>query len=249
MTFRVGLHLGDVLVDGDDVYGDGVNVASRLESQAPAGGDAFRGTFANAVEGRLKAISHDLWGPLSLRNIERPVQAFRVEWRAEDWREPSKAQSALPATSPPPLPLPDKPSIAVLPFANMSGDVEQEHFTDGISEDLITELSRFRSLFVIARNSSFSYKGKSPDIRQVGLDLGVQYVVEGSIRRVGDRIESRFSWSIRLPAAIFGLSVMIEWSRTYLQSRKSLPRASCGQSRPTSPTRNLRKLSDVVPKV
>ena len=151
-------------MDGDDLYGDGVNVAARLEAEAPPGGIIVSRAIREAVEGRLKAKLHAL-GELALKNIERPIRAFRVEWDAADWKTmeadaPKPAIPAEPTTSS--LALPDKPSIAVLPFQNMSGDPEQEYFTDGITEDIITELSRFHSLFVIARNSSFSYKGKSP---------------------------------------------------------------------------------------
>ena len=181
----MGLHSGDLIVDGDDLYGDGVNVAARLEGEAPAGGIVISRTVHEAVTGRLKATFDDL-GSLSLKNIERPVQAFGVKWEQSDWQLPIISEvTVAPATAPQmPLSLPDKPSIAVLPFLNMSGDPEQEYFTDGITEDIITELSRFHSLFVIARNSSFSYKGKSPDIQQVGKELGVRYVLEGSIRKV-----------------------------------------------------------------
>jgi TolB-like protein/class 3 adenylate cyclase len=190
IVFRIGLHLGDLIVDGDDLYGDGVNVAARLEAEAPPGGIIVSRAIREAVEGRLKAKLHAL-GELALKNIERPIRAFRVEWDAADWKTmeadaPKPAIPAEPTTSS--LALPDKPSIAVLPFQNMSGDPEQEYFTDGITEDIITELSRFHSLFVIARNSSFSYKGESPDIRQVGRELGVRYVLEGSIRKSSNRI-------------------------------------------------------------
>jgi TolB-like protein/class 3 adenylate cyclase len=192
LVFRMGLHLGDLIVDGDDLYGDGVNVAARLEGEAPAGGILISRNVRDAVAGRVKATFEDLGG-LSLKNIERPVRAFRVHWEALDW--PTQAAPEAPVapamtlqSSPTPLPLPDKPSIAVLPFQNMSGDPEQEYFTDGITEDIITELSRFHSLFVIARNSSFSYKGKSPEVPQVGRELGVRYVLEGSVRKSSDRI-------------------------------------------------------------
>ena len=187
-----GPALGDLIVDGDDLYGDGVNVAARLEAEAPPGGIVISRNVHDAVAGRLKATFDDLGG-LSLKNIERPVQAFEVKWDPAEWRPPSAAPAATSIGSVPPgadvpLTLPDKPSIAVLPFPNMSGDPEQEYFADGMTEDIITELSRFRSLFVIARNSSFSYKGKSPDIRQVGRELGVRYVLEGSIRKSSNRI-------------------------------------------------------------
>jgi adenylate cyclase len=192
IVFRIGLHLGDLLVEGDDLYGDGVNVAARLEGEAPPGGILISGNVHEAVIGRLKATFDDL-GSLSLKNIERHVHAFRVTWNAADWTVVAQATDTpsigtAPRPADVPLALPDKPSIAVLPFANMSGDPEQEYFTDGITEDIITELSRFRSLFVIARNSSFSYKGNSPDVRQVGRDLGVRYVLEGSIRKASNRV-------------------------------------------------------------
>src|SRR5262249_32753745 len=127
-------------------------------------------------------------GGLSLKNIDRPVRTFRVHWEASAWHQQAASEETAAPAAAPHVPLPDKPSIAVLPFINMSGDPEQEYFTDGVTEDIITELSRFHSLFVIARNSSFSYKGKSPDIRQVGRELGVRYVLEGSIRKSANRI-------------------------------------------------------------
>ena len=192
IVFRIGMDLGDLIVDGDDLYGDGVNVAARLEAEAPPGGIVISRTIHEAVEGRLKASFDDL-GNLALKNIERPVQAFVVKWDDADWK--SKARdAAAPMTASPystgdiPPELPDKPSIAVLPFQNMSGDPEQEYFVDGLVEEIITALSSFKSLFVIARNSSFSYKGKSPDIRQVGRELGVRYVLEGSIRKSANRV-------------------------------------------------------------
>ena len=188
LVFRVGLHLGDVIVDGEDLYGDGVNIAARLEGEAPPGGIVVSGTAQEFVRGRLKATFEDL-GELSLKNIERPVRAFRVTWQAADWPVVGDAPAPSPApTSAPGLALPDKPSIAVLPFQNMSGDPEQEYFVDGLVEDVITALSRFRSLFVIARNSSFTYKGRAVDIKQVGRELGVRYVLEGSVRKAGNRI-------------------------------------------------------------
>jgi len=192
IVFRIGLHLGDLIVDGDDLYGDGVNVAARLEAGAPAGGIVVSGDVHNAVAGRLMAGFDDL-GRLALKNIERQVQAFEVTWDPAAWKLAAPAPVALPAAAAPPpvgalLALPDKPSIAVLPFQNMSGDPEQEYFADGMVEDIITALSRNKGLFVIARNSSFAYKGKSPDIRQVGRELGVRYVLEGSVRKAGNRI-------------------------------------------------------------
>jgi adenylate cyclase len=183
IVFRLGLHLGDLIVEGDDLYGDGVNVAARLEAEAPAGGIVISGDMHNAVVGRLESAFEDL-GNLSLKNIERLVRAYRVRADGTSESPPAAASPATDAS----LALPDKPSIAVLPFQNMSGDPEQEYFADGIVEDIITALSHFRQLFVIARNSSFTYKGKAADIKQVGRDLGVRYVLEGSIRRAGNRI-------------------------------------------------------------
>jgi TolB-like protein/class 3 adenylate cyclase/tetratricopeptide (TPR) repeat protein len=192
IVFRIGLHLGDVIVEGDDIYGDDVNVAARLEAEAPPGGIVVSRAVREAVQGRLKATLYAL-GDLTLKNIDRPIRAFRVEWSAEDWptadvvSTPARGELAAP-TPDAPLPLPDKPSIAVLPFQNMSGDPEQEYFVDGITEDTITALSRIPSLFVIARNSSFAYKGKAVDIRQIGRELGVRYVLEGSVRKAGQRL-------------------------------------------------------------
>ena len=191
IVFRIGLHSGDLIVDGDDLYGDGVNVAARLEAEAPAGGVVISRTIHEAVTGRLKAAFDDL-GSLVLKNIERPVRAFAVRWQPGDW-QPAIPDAGAPVAAEPlpadlPLALPDKPSIAVLPFQNMSGDPEQEYFADGMVEDILTALSRTKALFVIARNSSFFYKGKAPDTRQVGRELGVRYVLEGSVRKTGNRV-------------------------------------------------------------
>jgi TolB-like protein/class 3 adenylate cyclase len=189
LVFRMALHLGDLIVDGDDLYGDGVNIAARLEAECSPGSIVISRTVHEAVTGRLKATFDDL-GNLALKNIERPIQAFSVKWEPSDWQLPVTSEVVVaPATaSQRPLPLPDKPSIAVLPFQNMSGEADQEYFVDGLVEDIIMGLSRFKSLFVIARNSTFAYKGKSPDIRQVGRELGVRYVLEGSVRKAGNRI-------------------------------------------------------------
>jgi adenylate cyclase len=189
IVFRSGVHLGEVIVEDNDLYGDAVNIAARLQGEAPPGGILISRAVREAVEGRLKAKLHAL-GELSLKNIERPIRAFRVEWDAADWMTQAKAPQRALSVEPtgPALTLPDKPSIAVLPFQNMSGDPEQEYFVDGLVEDVITSLSRNKQLFVIARNSSFTYKGKSPDVRQVGRELGVRYVLEGSVRKSGNRV-------------------------------------------------------------
>ena len=186
IVFRIGLHLGDLIVEDGDLYGDGVNVAARLEAEAPAGGIVISRTVHEAVAGRLKATFEDL-GKLALKNIERPVHAFGVKWEALDWKV-----ATPPAVTPVPvnveLALPDKPSIAVLPFQNMSGDPEQEYFADGITEDIITALSKWRSFLVIARNTTFTYKGRSVDVKSVGRELGAKYVLEGSVRKAGNRL-------------------------------------------------------------
>jgi adenylate cyclase len=190
IVFRLGVHLGDLIVEGDDLYGDGVNIAARLQAEAQPGGIIISRAVREAVEGRVKAKLHAL-GELALKNIERPIRAFHVEWEAVDWPSLTdapgqQAEPTMPST--PPLPLPDKPSIAVLPFQNMSGDPEQEYFADGMVEEIITALSRNRWLFVIARNSTFTYKGRAVDVKQVGRALGVRYVLEGSVRKAGSHV-------------------------------------------------------------
>ena len=196
LEFRVGLHLGDLIVDGEDLYGDSINVAARLQGEAPAGGIILSAAVHEAVAGRL-ACSFDDLGPLALRHIDRSVRAFRVDWKASDWAVAAlpKVESpvagdgmgASPANARPLLGLPDKPSIAVLPFTNMSDDAGQEYFADGVTDEIITALSRFRSLFVIARNSTFAYKGRAVDVRTIARELGVRYVLAGSIRRAANR--------------------------------------------------------------
>jgi TolB-like protein/class 3 adenylate cyclase len=184
LRFRIGIHVGDVMVRGGDLLGDGVNIAARLESLAEPGGVCLSGDAHRQVRKALALTYTDL-GIQQVKNIEEPVQAFSVGvttlLASASLLPKSVDQSRT-------LPLPDKPSIAVLPFTNMSGDPEQEYFADGIVEDIITALSRFKWLFIIARNSSFTYKGRAVDIRQVGRELGVRYVLEGSIRKAGQRV-------------------------------------------------------------
>jgi TolB-like protein/class 3 adenylate cyclase len=178
IELRIGINLGDVIVDGDDLYGDGVNIAARIEALADAGGVFVSNTVHDHVRDRLPFLFEDL-GEQQVKNITRPVRVYRVHDVV------AKSPSAPGST---PLLLPDKPSIAVLPFANMSGDPEQEYFADGMVEEIITALSRTRWLFVIARNSSFTYKGQTVDVKQVGRELGVRYVLEGSVRKAGGRV-------------------------------------------------------------
>jgi TolB-like protein len=177
IELRIGVNLGDVIVEGDDLYGDGVNIAARIEALAEPGAVFVSNTVHDHVRDRLPFVFDDL-GEQQVKNIARPVRVYRVRDAGADGRTPAS----------PALPLPDKPSIAVLPFANMSGDPEQEYFADGMVEEIITALSRIRWLFVIARNSSFTYKGQSVDVKQIGRELGVRYVLEGSVRKAGGRM-------------------------------------------------------------
>jgi adenylate cyclase len=226
MEFRIGINLGDVIVEGERLYGDGVNIAARLEGLAEAGGLCISGTVYDQVKTRLTLGYEDL-GPQTVKNIAEPVRVYRVHlepgapvpmvrqptWRStlRGWRgalavvglllllgggvtlwqrfwRPPAPPDVLPARASPPLPLPDKPSIAVLPFVNMSGDPSQEYFSDGMTEDLITDLSKLSGLFVIARNSVFTYKGQAVKPQQVSRELGVQYVLEGSVRKAENRV-------------------------------------------------------------
>jgi adenylate cyclase len=191
IRFRVGINVGDVIPDGTDVHGDVVNVAARLQAECPPGGICVSRTVRDHMQDRLNLGFQEL-GPLILKNISRPVEAFLVRFDLYAAKEPETgaATGAELSAQPwrPTLTLPDEPSLAILPFQNISGDPEQEYFADGMVEELITALSRVRWLFVIARNSSFAYKGKSPDIRQVGRELGVRYVLEGSVRKAANRV-------------------------------------------------------------
>ena len=179
IQLRIGINLGDVIVEGRDIYGDGVNVAARLEALAEPGGICISEMVYQNVKAKLDIGFEDL-GAQEVKNIAEPIHVFRIELNT--------------STSPPPpafsqhLPLPDKPSVAILPFTNMSGDPEQEYFSDGITEDIITEVSRFRELFITARNSSFAFKNKQIDLKDLGARLGVRFVVEGSVRKAGNRV-------------------------------------------------------------
>ena len=224
IVFRIGINIGDIIVEGEDIYGDGVNVAARLEGLADPGGICVERNVHNQVRDKLKLDFEDL-GEVEAKNIARPIQVFRVvlddkaaalvtpvvvapvrvaplrRWQIAAalavclavigglvWWQPWAPMVEPTSVEKMALPLPDKPSIAVLPFTNMSGDPEQEYFSDGITEDLITDLSRISGLFVIARNSVFTYKGAAVKVRQVARELGVSYVLEGSVRRAGNRV-------------------------------------------------------------
>jgi TolB-like protein/class 3 adenylate cyclase len=180
IEFRIGVHQGDIVVDDGDIFGDGVNVAARLEGLAEPGGICVSARVQEDAAGKLDLAFEDM-GEQRLKNIARPVRVYRVR--------PGTTDNAPKVTREgPALALPDKPSIAVLPFANMSGDPEQEYFADGMVEEIITALSRIRWLFVIARNSTFTYKGKAVDVKQVARELGVRYVLEGSVRKAGNQV-------------------------------------------------------------
>ena len=178
LKLRIGINLGDIIIEDDgDVFGDGVNVATRLEQMADPGGVLISGKIYEEVDGKVERTFESL-GEQHVKNLARPVRVFA--WTS----------ATAPKPEPKALTLPDKPSIAVLPFTNMSGDPEQEYFTDGITEEIITALTHVRWFFVIGRNSSFVYRGRLPDVKQVGRELGVRYVLAGSLRRSGNRLEN-----------------------------------------------------------
>jgi TolB-like protein/class 3 adenylate cyclase len=180
IEFRIGIHLGDIIIDDNDIFGDGVNIAARLESIAVPGGISISRAVHDQVRDRINACFDDK-GEIALKNIARPVQVFAISGAKE-------SKTTVSPESKPALALPDKPSIAVLPFTNMSGDPEQEYFADGMVDDIITALSHFKALFVIARNSSFTYKGRAVDVKQIGRELGVRYLLEGSVRKAANRV-------------------------------------------------------------
>jgi adenylate cyclase len=181
IAFRIGINIGDIIIEGDDIFGDGVNVAARVENECEPGCVCLSGSAFEQVRSKTDFVFDDL-GEKSLKNIDRPVRLYAAR------RSGQKAKAAPSSEIKNSLPLPDKPSIAVLPFKNMSGDPEQEYFADGMVEEIITALSRFKWLFVIARNSSFTFKGKAVDIKEVGRLLGVRYVLEGSVRKASGKV-------------------------------------------------------------
>ena len=203
IEFRVGINVGDIIIDGGDIYGDGVNVAARLEGLAEPGGICVSGRVQEDARGKLDIAFEDA-GEQQLKNIAWPVRVYRVRLSGEA----GQSRPALELPFALPLALPDKPSIAVLPFTNVSGDPEQDYFADGMTEDIITGLSRARWLFIIARNSSFAYKGRSTDVKQVAHELGVRYVLEGSLRKVGERVRI----SAQLAEGISGRQL---WAKRY----------------------------------
>jgi len=183
IQFRIGINLGDVIVEDNDIFGDGVNVAARLEMLAEPGGICVSGAVRDQVGQRLDDVAFEDLGDQSVKNIARPIRVFRVRLDPDPKAAPEGAKNAAAATA-----ISKKPSIAVLPLVNMSGDPEQEFFADGLTEDIITELSRFHDLLVISRNSTFVHKGKAVKVREVAREFGVEYVLEGSVRKAGGRI-------------------------------------------------------------
>jgi adenylate cyclase len=179
IELRVGVHIGDIIIEENDIFGEGVNIAARLEAMAQPGGVCISDDVFRQVGGKIDAECQDT-GEHRLKNIARPVRVYQL-------------QTGEVTTKVSTLALPDKPSIAVLPFQNMSADQEQEYFCDGVVEDVITGLSRIKWLFVIARNSSFTYKGRAVDVKKVGRELGVRYVLEGSVRKSGDRVRVSYA--------------------------------------------------------
>src|SRR2546423_5148645 len=182
IEFRVGLNVGDIIIDDTDIYGDGVNIAARLEGLAAPGGICVSRTVRDQVRDKLDFSFEDM-GEQQVKNISRPVRTHRILLGAA-----VAVPVAVAAAASPSMPPAQKPSIAVLPFGNMSGDSEQEYFSDGITEDIITNLSRNHSFFVISRSTSFTYKGSAVDVAKLGRELGVRYVLEGSVRRAGNRV-------------------------------------------------------------
>jgi Adenylate and Guanylate cyclase catalytic domain len=212
IDFRIGVNAGDIIIDGGDIIGDGVNIAARLEGLAKPGGVCISRKVRDEVRDKLDLVFEDM-GEQEVKNIARPLRVFRIATPVIG--QPTASTKLA-------LALPDKPSVAVLPFQNMSVDPEQEYFADGIVEDMITALSRVHWLFVIARNSSFTYKGRAVDIKQVGRELGVRYVLEGSVRKD--------SCLMPRPGLTSGpIALTARWT-TSLTSRTGLPRASLGPS-------------------
>jgi hypothetical protein len=251
IEFRIGIHLGDVVEESDgDLMGDGVNIAARLEGIAKPGAICLSEDAYRQVRARLDLAVSDL-GPTKLKNIAEPIRAYSLEV--------GKPAQAKPATQAEPTPqekssrrleLPDKPSIAVLPFQNMSDDPAQEYFADGMVEDIITGLSRIKWLFVIARNSSFVYKGKAVDVRQVGSELGVRYVLEGGVRKAATAYASQPSCSKPKPERICGpTGSTARWrtcSTCWIRSPTELSASSnraCGSRRSNTPGESVLKIS------
>ena len=224
IRYRIGLNLGDVMVEGDDIYGDGVNVAARLQELAPSGGIALSASVKEQVSGKITLALDDL-GEHSLKNIERPVRVFAVSTN-------DLANSAAPLSIDAAKPdMGKRVALCVLPFTNMSGDPEQEYFSDGITEDIITDLSKVASLFVVSRNTAFSFKGKSVGAAQVARQLNVKYVLEGSVRKAGGRVRITAQLIEGPLTGMSGRNAMIERWTISSHCKTKFPPPSCPRSR------------------
>jgi adenylate cyclase len=243
IKFRIGINLGDVIVEPEDIFGDGVNIAARLEALAEPGGICISRVVRDQIRDKLHYAFEDM-GEQSVKNIARPMRVYRICLDAKAKAPPTGAPDAVPES---PLLLPDKPSIAVLPFVNLSGDPEQEYFADGMVEEIITALSRIKWLFIIARNSSFTYKNQSVDVKQVGHELGVCYVLEGSVRRAGGRVRitaqlidahsGMHLWADRFDGSledVFELQDKVAWSVAgAIEPALQAAETACSANRPT----------------
>ncbi len=235
IQFRIGINVGDIIIDGDDIFGDGVNIAARIEGIAEPGGISISEDAWRQVQGKVAAIFVDA-GEQSLKNIARPVRVYRVEFDKE--RATSAAQ--------PPLSSRDKPSIAVLPFQNLSGDSEQDYFCDGLVDDILTSLSKLAGLRVIARNSSFSYKGRSVDVRDAVKQLGVRYILEGSVRKRTGRDDGRLRRRDRRRARRGGRRARRRRGPLARRSRRAAARADAAGPRARAAARRAGRDRDDV---
>ncbi|TQF33495.1 adenylate/guanylate cyclase domain-containing protein [Bradyrhizobium sp. UNPA324] len=251
IQFRIGINLGDVIVDQDDIFGDGVNVAARLEALAEPGGICVSGAVRDQLGERLDGVQFDDLGEQTVKNIARPIRVFRVRL--------SEGLASLPqaTTAVAPTVGSKKPSIAVLPFANMSGDPEQEFFADGLTEDIITELSRFHDLLVISRNSTFVYKGKAVKVQDIGREFGVDYVIEGSVRKAGGRVRvtvqlidaetDRHIWAERYDRELQDIfAIQDEMTRAIVATLPGRVEAAAHDRTKRKPTENMRAYECVL---
>lgn len=252
IQFRIGINLGDVIVDQNDIFGDGVNVAARLEALAEPGGICVSGAVRDQVGDRLDGVQFDDLGEQNVKNIVRPIRVFRIRLAEGPASLPDTMKAA--ATSPIAS---KKPSIAVLPFANMSGDPEQEFFADGLTEDIITELSRFHDLLVISRNSTFVYKGKAVKVQDIGREFGVDYVIEGSVRKAGGRVRvtvqlidaetDRHIWAERYDRELQDIfAIQDEMTRAIVATLPGRVEAAAQDRTKRKPTENMRAYECVL---
>lgn len=252
IQFRIGINLGDVIVDQNDIFGDGVNVAARLEALAEPGGICVSGAVRDQVGDRLDGLQFDDLGEQNVKNIVRPIRVFRIRLAEGPASLPDTMKAA--ATSPIAS---KKPSIAVLPFANMSGDPEQEFFADGLTEDIITELSRFHDLLVISRNSTFVYKGKAVKVQDIGREFGVDYVIEGSVRKAGGRVRvtvqlidaetDRHIWAERYDRELQDIfAIQDEMTRAIVATLPGRVEAAAQDRTKRKPTENMRAYECVL---